>query len=104
MNIGIHDKVDKEDKPLTRTDVERFFLEAGSSDKLNLSGRNLEEINPTRFILQGAKLSRAYIAVANLTVANLENANLSTAIVIAEQLDKAKSLKGSTMPDGSKHL
>jgi hypothetical protein len=44
MNIDIHDKVDKEDKPLTRTDVERFLLEAGSSDKLNLSGRNMARL------------------------------------------------------------
>ena len=44
MNIDRHGKVDKEDKPLTRTDVERFLLEAGSSDKLNLSGRNLARL------------------------------------------------------------
>ena len=38
---------------------------------------------------------------ANLSEAILDGANLSKATVTPEQLAKAKSLKGATMPDGS---
>ena len=40
---------------------------------------------------------------ANLVGAMLEDAKLLGANVTTEQLDKAKSLKGATMPDGSIH-
>jgi len=59
MNIDTQRQTDKEDKPLTRADVERLLDEAGSSDKLNLSGRNLNRIDLTNFNLAGASLSGA---------------------------------------------
>ena len=40
---------------------------------------------------------------ADLRGADLSEANLSAAIVTTKQLEKAKSLKGATMPDGSIH-
>jgi uncharacterized protein YjbI with pentapeptide repeats len=52
--------------------------------------------NPTIF---GADLSGADLSGANLTEANLKGATGTT----TEQLEKAKSLKGTTMPDGSIH-
>src|SRR5712692_2888128 len=58
--------------------------------------------------LFGAKLFRASLIEVNLSGANLSGAdlsevNLSGAIVTSEQLDKAKLLKDTIMPDGSKH-
>jgi len=48
-------------------------------------------------------LSGARLWGANLSAADLWRADLSGAKVATEQLDKAKSLEGATMPDGSKH-
>jgi uncharacterized protein YjbI with pentapeptide repeats len=48
--------------------------------------------------LSGANLDRAV-----LTGADLSGANLTSARVTDEQLDASESLKGATMPDGSKH-
>jgi hypothetical protein len=45
MDIDTQTKVEHEDRPLTRADVEQLLHEAGSPDKLNLSGRNLEGAN-----------------------------------------------------------
>ena len=79
MNIDIHNKVEREDRPLVRADVERFLREAGSSDKLNLTGRNLERINLTGFSLQGANLSGANLGSADLSATDLSYANLGSA-------------------------
>jgi uncharacterized protein YjbI with pentapeptide repeats len=48
-------------------------------------------------------LSYAALTDADLTGADLSGADLTHAIVIEEQLDKAKSLKGATMPNGQKY-
>src|SRR6266700_7131371 len=80
----------------------------------NLSGADLNGSN-----LSGADLSRAYLSNAHLTHADLSNASLYGAImaganlaganlefalnITLEQLEKAKSLKGATMRDGSIH-
>ena len=87
MTIDRHGKVKKEDKPLTRADVERFLQEAGSSDKLNLSGRNLERISLANLILQGA-----FLREANLSRADLSAANLYRALQL--------HLFGGSLPDG----
>jgi uncharacterized protein YjbI with pentapeptide repeats len=63
-----------------------------------LSGANLSEANLSRAYLSGANLS-----FANLSKADLSKANLSGATVTPKQLDTAYSLKGTIMPDGSKH-
>ena len=53
--------------------------------------------------LTDADLSYAALTDADLTGADLSGADLTHAIVIEEQLDKAKSLKGATMPNGQKY-
>jgi len=63
----------------------------------DLNGANLTRAKLTEAVLTGAKL------VANLMGADLSGANLAGAKVTQEQLNQAKSLKGATMPDGSKH-
>ena len=53
--------------------------------------------------LSKANLRRAHLTQAKLREADLSGANLLRAKVSDEQLALAKSLKGATMPDGSKH-
>lgn len=74
----------------------------------NLKGANLEgaefigaKLNET--FLSGANLKRSNLRLANLRDADLTGANLTDAIISARQLASAKSLKGATMPDGTKH-
>jgi uncharacterized protein YjbI with pentapeptide repeats len=75
----------------------------------DLSNASLGKANLSETNLAGADLSQANLTIANLSQANLyqadlSNANLTGAIgTTPEQLAKAKSLKGATMPDGSKH-
>jgi hypothetical protein len=54
-------------------------------------------------VLVDADLSGANLDRAVLTGADLSGANLTSARVTDEQLDASESLKGATMPDGSKH-
>jgi len=78
-----------------------------------LGGANLRRAILSRAILSGANLSGAnlYGAIldgatldgATLDGATLDGANLRGATVTPEQLDKAWSLKDTTMSDGSKH-
>jgi uncharacterized protein YjbI with pentapeptide repeats len=80
MNTDTQKQTSKEDKPLTRADVKRLLHEAGSSDKLNLSGRTfLEGIDLTNLILRGANLREADLRGANLIGAQLQRADLSGA-------------------------
>jgi Pentapeptide repeats (8 copies) len=53
--------------------------------------------------LSGADLSGVNLSGADLSGANLNDTNLRGALVTQEQLDRAKSLQGATMPDGSIH-
>jgi hypothetical protein len=69
----------------------------------SLRGVRLGKANMIAANLSGANLSRAYLYDADLQHADLSGANLSFAKVDVEQLKKASSLKGATMPDGSIH-
>ena len=53
--------------------------------------------------LSDADLSYANLGNANLSGANLAGANLTHAAITIEQLDATASLKGTIMPDGTKH-
>ena len=94
--------------------VIHYLYEAGAIDKnkrivdlqeANLSGANLSGANLSRANLSGANLSGARLSEADLSNTHLNAANLKGAIgVTVEELEKqAASLKGATMPDGSKH-
>jgi uncharacterized protein YjbI with pentapeptide repeats len=83
-------------------------LSGADLSKANLSRAflwvtNLRRANLTNADLSHAKLSGADLRGANLTNADLRGANLSDTKVTLEQLTKAKSLKGATMPDGTIH-
>jgi Pentapeptide repeats (8 copies) len=75
-----------------------FLREAGlmsttSESIVSLKGANLTKIN----------FSQARVEQADLSGADLSEADLSEAKVTEERLKQAVSLKGATMPDGSKH-
>ena len=96
MNIDVHSKVDQEDKPLTRADVEDLLRKAGSPDKLDLSGRNLSQINLAGFNLERVNLSGTSLREANLSRANLSRANLSRANLFGANLSGA-NLSGDNL-------
>jgi uncharacterized protein YjbI with pentapeptide repeats len=78
---------------LRNTDLYGAYLNCANLSKAVLDGTDLSNSN----------LGEADLNEASLTGANLSNANLKGTKVSPEQLDKAKSLKGATMPDGSIH-
>src|SRR5260370_6630806 len=99
-------------------DLSRAYLREARLSGANLGGANLSGANLIKASLSAANLSEAnlsgadlrgaytfgeedYEEEADLSGANLSGANLTGAIVTDEQLSKAKSLKGATMPDGS---
>jgi uncharacterized protein YjbI with pentapeptide repeats len=69
----------------------------------DLRSANLRDVDLKDADLRGAKLSNADLERAKLKGANLEHAVLKNVKVTEEQLAKAKSLKGATMPDGTIH-
>jgi Pentapeptide repeats (8 copies) len=72
--------------------------------KADLSGARLSGVNLYEADLRETNLSRAHLRNSTLRGADLSGANLKDATNIPpEQLEKAKSLQGATMPDGSIH-
>jgi Pentapeptide repeats (8 copies) len=92
----IHSKTDKEDRPLTRADVKRLQQEAGSSARLNLSGRNLQGIELDFFDLTGANLEGADLRKATFRKATLEGAIFSEANLEGAILSEA-NLRGANL-------
>jgi uncharacterized protein YjbI with pentapeptide repeats len=97
---------------LWEADLRGAILRGSALPCANLSGARLSKADFTGASLYRADLSSADLSGAKLTAtlgyANLENTNLSgadlsKAAVSPEQLNTAWSLKGATMPDGSKH-
>jgi len=93
---------------LQQSSLKQANLQGIDLSKANLRGADLSHANLQKAILigadlQGARLFMADLRGANLTGTNLEIANLRDADITPEQWEKAKSLKGATMPDGSKH-
>jgi uncharacterized protein YjbI with pentapeptide repeats len=103
--------------PLRKRNVLLFLHESYHIDKkvqiidlsgADLSGANLSEADLGQAHLGQAHLNQALLVRADLSGAylagaHLNQANLSGAKVTDEQLAKARSLEGTTMPDGSKH-
>jgi uncharacterized protein YjbI with pentapeptide repeats len=89
------------------------FLRFAHLNGAILIGTNLEYADLIHAILIGARmnsadlngtvLSYANLAFVDLSGAILDGTDLQGAIVSLEQLNKAKSLRGTIMPDGSKH-
>jgi uncharacterized protein YjbI with pentapeptide repeats len=106
-------KIDLHDVDLTGADLREIRLTGTDLHGANLRGADLHKAYLTSMRLTNVDLSEADLTDANLwgaeledtdlTNANLTNAKLTNASVTQIQWEKAKSLKGATMPDGSTH-
>jgi hypothetical protein len=68
---------------------------------VDLSGADLREADLRWTNLERAGLKGADLGGSDLRWTNLEGADLTGATVSMEQLDQAKALEGTTMPDGT---
>jgi uncharacterized protein YjbI with pentapeptide repeats len=95
---------------LIGADLSEAYLYKANLADTNLSGANLRGADFGEVIMLVSNLGDANLTDDDLTDArlivsdaDLTDADLTGAKVTPEQLAKAKSLKGATMPDGSKH-
>lgn len=94
---------------LRNTDLRDTYLVGANLSGANLSGANLNfaTLNYTNLKganLTGANLSGSELHNVDLTGATMSKANLKDAFDLGEtRLDTAKSLSGTTMPDGTLH-
>lgn len=96
MVTGTQIETNQEDKPLTRTDVEQLLKEAGSPDKLDLSGKNMRDIDLSHFDLTGANLKSAKLIMADLGNTTLKKASLKEALLRGADLTEA-DLRGADL-------
>jgi uncharacterized protein YjbI with pentapeptide repeats len=85
-----------------------YAVPVGESNHCHLEYINLDSTDLKGAYLRNAGLSNAslvgtYLDGADLSAADLSGVNLKGAKVSQEQLKQVQSLKGTTMPDGSKH-
>ena len=91
--------IDLSKADLSGTDLRGFDLRGANLSEANLYESNLHEAN-----LSGAALNYADLQGAKLDESNLDGLDLKEARgVTMEQLEKAYSLKGTRLPDGSIH-
>lgn len=83
---------------LDQADLDRAVLSEAVLPGIDLHGVYLRSADLTGADLRGADLSGA-----RLDETDLSGANLSGAEVTQQQLDRARSLEGAIMPDGSAH-
>lgn len=88
---------------LSDADLGLAYLSDANLEGAILSGATLNGADLKRANLSDANLSGVTLNGADLSNANLKRANLTNAEVSDKQLATAKSLKGATMPDGTKH-
>jgi large-conductance mechanosensitive channel len=101
--VGL-DGADLSGADLSGVSLRRAYLSDANLSNVDLSNAYLSEVELDGANLSHANLSRVDLSGAYLAGADLSGANLSGAKVTQQQLDEAGSLKGATMPDGSKHL
>jgi hypothetical protein len=82
---------------------EDAILQGASLRYANLQAVSFYKTNLQGAILWYANLYGASLVQANLQGADLSSANLNQTQVDNDQLESAESLKGATMPDGTKH-
>ncbi|MCI0395302.1 MAG: pentapeptide repeat-containing protein [Chloroflexi bacterium] len=93
---------------LVDASLEATNLKEADFEGADMAGVYLGEANLAQANLAWANLAWANLEFANLEGANLENANLDNAVltratVDPENLITARTLKGTTMPDGTKY-
>jgi uncharacterized protein YjbI with pentapeptide repeats len=85
-------------------DLRRSCLNKADLRKADLSGANLNVGDLVGANLREANLGGAKLLGADLREADLSLADLSGTQIVKTELEKAKSLEGTTMPDGTKHV
>jgi len=89
---------------LRGADLSRANLGGADLSGADLSGANLREANLHWADLISANVSRAYVGRTDLSLTDLTGADLrNVKELTVGQLEQAYSIKGATMPDGSKH-
>ncbi len=98
------DGADLSEADLFRAQLSKADLSRANLSRANLIEANLIEANLSSTVLTEANLSSAKLVETYLRGADLSEAILDGAIVTNKQLEEAKSLKGATMPNGTKHV
>jgi hypothetical protein len=89
---------------LRGADLSRANLGGADLRGADLSGTNLREVNLHWADLISANLSMAYLGRTDLSLVDLSGADLrGVKELTVWQIERAYSLEGATMPDGSKH-
>jgi uncharacterized protein YjbI with pentapeptide repeats len=88
---------------LTSADLRGCSLNEADLRGADLTGVNLNVGDLVGADLRGAKLGGAKLLGADLSRADLSQADLSGTDITESALERAKSLEGATMPDGTKH-
>jgi uncharacterized protein YjbI with pentapeptide repeats len=102
VDLGIQTLLERDPPGDDVTDISGW--RGANLSEANLRGANLREASLWQAELKGADLREADLTRADLDGADLSGAKLEGAVGITpEQLAKARSLKGATMPDGSEH-
>ena len=86
---------------LSGADLRGIDMSDGDWAGIDLSGADLGTAVLTRVGLRGADLIGADLTGVDLADADLADANLTGATVSEEQLTLCRSLRGTTLPDGS---
>ena len=89
---------------LNGADLRNCRLNEADLREADLSSVNLNVGDLVGANLRGAKLGGAKLLGADLREADLSQADLSGTQITEDELVKAKSLEGTTMPDGTKHI
>jgi hypothetical protein len=92
-----------ENANLSAADLSDADLSGAALVHADLTGVRLDGADLTDARLDSADLSDVDLRGADISDAYLNNANLATTRVNEDQLSDAASLKGATMPGGSKH-
>jgi uncharacterized protein YjbI with pentapeptide repeats len=95
--------INKRKASLAGADLSFLDLSRLNLRRANLCGANLTRADLSRTNLRGANLEGANLTGTILRGANLADARLDNAYVTPEQLAQARSLQGTTMPDGTRH-
>ncbi|HJR79081.1 MAG TPA: pentapeptide repeat-containing protein [Anaerolineales bacterium] len=96
-------RADLSEANLTLADLRGCHLNEADLRGADLSGVNLNVGDLVGADLRKANLGGAKLLGADLSEADLSQADLSGTEITGTELGKAKSLDGTTMPDGSKH-
>jgi uncharacterized protein YjbI with pentapeptide repeats len=88
---------------LNGADLRGGKLNEADVREADLSNVNLNVSDLMGANLRGANLGKARLLGANLSEADLSQADLSGTDITETEWTKAKSLEGTTMPDGTKH-